>query len=53
MSASCHPSSPPSAATIDNAIMPHSMGGRIARVLAMLKGKQVEMPRRKHNNLSE
>ena len=36
---------------IDDVIMPHSTRRRIARALAMLKGKQVEMPRRKHDNL--
>ena len=36
---------------IDDVIMPHQTRRRIARALAMLKGKQVEMPRRKHDNL--
>jgi propionyl-CoA carboxylase beta chain len=36
---------------IDDVIMPHSTRRRIARALAMLKGKQVDMPRRKHDNL--
>ncbi|AMN42558.1 acyl-CoA carboxylase subunit beta [Rhodoplanes sp. Z2-YC6860] len=36
---------------IDDVIMPHSTRRRIARALAMLKGKQVEMPKRKHDNL--
>jgi propionyl-CoA carboxylase beta chain len=36
---------------IDDVIMPHSTRRRIARALAMLKNKQVEMPRRKHDNL--
>ena len=36
---------------IDDVIMPHATRRRIARALAMLKGKQVEMPRRKHDNL--
>jgi propionyl-CoA carboxylase beta chain len=36
---------------IDDVIMPHSTRRRIARALAMLKGKAVEMPRRKHDNL--
>jgi propionyl-CoA carboxylase beta chain len=31
--------------------MPHSTRRRIARALAMLKGKTVEMPKRKHDNL--
>jgi propionyl-CoA carboxylase beta chain len=36
---------------IDDVIMPHSTRRRIARALAMLRGKQVETPRRKHDNL--
>jgi len=36
---------------IDDVIMPHSTRRLIARALAMLRGKQVEMPRRKHDNL--
>jgi propionyl-CoA carboxylase beta chain len=36
---------------IDDVIMPHQTRRRIARALAMLKGKQIEMPRRKHDNL--
>ena len=36
---------------IDDVIMPHSTRARIARALAMLRGKQVEMPARKHDNL--
>ena len=36
---------------IDDVIMPHATRRRIARALAMLKGKQVEMPKRKHDNL--
>ena len=36
---------------LDDVIMPHSTRRRIARALAMLKGKTVEMPRRKHDNL--
>ena len=36
---------------IDDVIMPHSTRKRIARGLAMLKGKKVEMPARKHDNL--
>jgi len=31
--------------------MPSTTRRRIARALAMLKGKQVEMPARKHDNL--
>jgi propionyl-CoA carboxylase beta chain len=36
---------------IDDVIMPHQTRRRIARALAMLRGKQVEMPGRKHDNL--
>src|ERR1700761_7420328 len=36
---------------IDEVIMPHSTRRRIARALAMLRGKRVEMPARKHDNL--
>ena len=36
---------------IDDVIMPHSTRRRIARALAMLKNKHVEIPRRKHDNL--
>ena len=36
---------------IDDVIMPHSTRRRLARALAMLKGKKVEMPGRKHDNL--
>ena len=36
---------------IDDVIMPHSTRRRIARALAMLRNKQVEMPERKHDNL--
>ncbi len=36
---------------IDDVIMPHSTRRRIARALAMLREKQVEMPARKHDNL--
>jgi propionyl-CoA carboxylase beta chain len=36
---------------IDEVILPHSTRRRIARALAMLKSKQVEMPARKHDNL--
>jgi propionyl-CoA carboxylase beta chain len=36
---------------IDEVIMPHATRRRIARALAMLKGKQVELPARKHDNL--
>jgi propionyl-CoA carboxylase beta chain len=36
---------------IDDVIMPHSTRRRIARALALLRGKKVEMPARKHDNL--
>jgi propionyl-CoA carboxylase beta chain len=36
---------------IDDVIMPHSTRKRIARALAMLRHKKVEMPARKHDNL--
>jgi propionyl-CoA carboxylase beta chain len=36
---------------IDDAIMPQATRPRIARALAMLRGKTVEMPGRKHDNL--
>jgi propionyl-CoA carboxylase beta chain len=36
---------------IDDVIMPRQTRRRIARALAMLRGKRVEMPRRKHDNL--
>jgi len=36
---------------IDEVIMPSTTRRRVARALAMLKGKQVEMPARKHDNL--
>jgi propionyl-CoA carboxylase beta chain len=36
---------------IDEVIKPHSTRRRIARALAMLRGKSVEMPMRKHDNL--
>jgi len=36
---------------IDDVIMPHSTRRRIARGLAMLANKHVEVPRRKHDNL--
>ncbi len=36
---------------IDDVIMPHATRTRIARALAMLRGKRVEMPARKHDNL--
>jgi propionyl-CoA carboxylase beta chain len=36
---------------IDDVIMPHSTRRRIARALAMLREKRVEMPARKHDNL--
>ncbi|RUN70925.1 methylmalonyl-CoA carboxyltransferase, partial [Staphylococcus epidermidis] len=36
---------------IDDVIMPHSTGRRIARALAMLKDRKVEIPAKKHDNL--
>src|SRR6202795_3839480 len=36
---------------IDDVIKPHSTRRRLARALAMLKNKHVEMPGRKHDNL--
>jgi propionyl-CoA carboxylase beta chain len=36
---------------IDDVIMPHSTRRRIARALAMLKDKKVEIPAKKHDNL--
>jgi propionyl-CoA carboxylase beta chain len=36
---------------IDDVIMPHSTRRRVARALALLREKQVEMPARKHDNL--
>ena len=36
---------------IDDVIMPHATRKRIARALAMLKNKHVEVPKRKHDNL--
>jgi propionyl-CoA carboxylase beta chain len=36
---------------IDDVIMPHATRTRVARALAMLRGKKVEMPGRKHDNL--
>jgi propionyl-CoA carboxylase beta chain len=36
---------------IDEVIRPHSTRRRIARALAMLRSKRVEMPARKHDNL--
>src|SRR5467141_3943056 len=36
---------------IDDVIEPHETRARIARALAMLRGKRVEMPGRKHDNL--
>lgn len=37
--------------TIGDVIMPHSTRKRIAPGLAMLRGKKVEMPARKHDKL--
>ena len=36
---------------IDDVIMPHATRPRVARALAMLRGKRVEVPVRKHDNL--
>jgi propionyl-CoA carboxylase beta chain len=36
---------------IDEVIMPRATRRRVARALAMLRGKTVEMPPRKHDNL--
>jgi len=36
---------------IDDVIMPHSTRKRIARALAMLRDKKVEIPAKKHDNL--
>ncbi len=36
---------------IDEVIMPRVTRKRLARALAMLRGKKVEMPARKHDNL--
>src|ERR1700746_169073 len=36
---------------IDDVIMPRATRSRIAKALAMLRGKRVEMPERKHDNL--
>src|SRR5947208_12302274 len=36
---------------IDDVIMPRSTRARIARALSMLRGKRVELPARKHDNL--
>jgi propionyl-CoA carboxylase beta chain len=36
---------------IDDVIMPHSTRRRVARALAMLRHKHVELPARKHDNL--
>jgi propionyl-CoA carboxylase beta subunit len=36
---------------IDDVIMPHATRRRVARALAMLRNKRVEMPARKHDNL--
>jgi propionyl-CoA carboxylase beta chain len=36
---------------VDEVIMPHSSRRRIARALAMLRSKQIERPRKKHDNI--
>ena len=38
-------------AYIDDVIMPHSTRRRIARALAMLRDKKMEIPAKKHDNL--
>jgi len=43
--------SPAERGTINDVIVPHATRPRIARALAMLRGKTVEMPGRKHDNL--
>jgi len=37
--------------TLDDVIMPNATRRRLARALAMLRHKHVEMPSRKHDNL--
>ena len=37
--------------TTHDVIMPHSTRRRIARVLAMLKDKHVDLPMKKHDNI--
>jgi propionyl-CoA carboxylase beta chain len=36
---------------VDDAIMPHATRPRLARALAMLRAKTVQLPGRKHDNL--
>jgi propionyl-CoA carboxylase beta chain len=36
---------------IDDVIMPHSTRRRLARSLAMLRDKHVELPKKKHDNI--
>jgi propionyl-CoA carboxylase beta chain len=36
---------------LDDVIMPHSTRRRVARALDMLKGKQLENPWKKHDNI--
>jgi propionyl-CoA carboxylase beta chain len=36
---------------IDDVIMPHSTRRRLARALAMLRDKHVELPKKKHDNI--
>jgi propionyl-CoA carboxylase beta chain len=38
---------------IDDVIMPHATRSRIGRAPAMLRGKTVEMPGRRHDNSPE
>lgn len=37
--------------TIDDVTMPHATRARVARALAMLRGKSLEMPGRKRDDL--
>ena len=50
-SASPIPSSRPSAAILDEVIMPHSTRKRVARALNMLRHKKLENPWKKHDNI--
>jgi propionyl-CoA carboxylase beta chain len=36
---------------IDDVILPRATRARVARALSMLRGKRVEMPARKHDNV--
>ena len=50
-SASCRRSSPPSAATSTRSSCPHTTRPRIARALRLLRGKALENPWKKHDNI--